>query len=60
MSILTPKIIPGGEGGWSEKVPWTDDECILLCLENSVDLCGLDKKQVERLLKEYEERCDLG
>ncbi len=58
MSFLQPKFIPSDKSstGWSERVPWTDDECILLCLENSVNLCGLDKKQVERLLKDYERK----
>ena len=51
---LEPKFIPNEESptGWSERVPWTDDECILIALDNSRSLCGLDKAQVERIIKE--------
>jgi len=44
----------------SEKIVWTqrplipDCECILICLKNAP--CGTDRKQVERLIKEYESR----
>ena len=37
---------------FQKKVPWTDDECLLICLDNCRNLCGLDKKQVERIIKE--------
>ena len=42
----------------SEKIVWTqrpsisDRECILICLNNAP--CGTNRKQVERLIKEYE------
>tara|TARA_Y100000287_G_scaffold142474_1_gene117188 strand:+ start:75 stop:215 length:141 start_codon:yes stop_codon:yes gene_type:complete len=42
----------------SEKIVWTqrpaisDEECILLCLRNAP--CGTDKKQVDKLIKHYE------
>ncbi len=51
---LEPKFISGEESGtgWSERVPWTDDECILIALDNCRSLCGLDKGQVERIIKE--------
>tara|TARA_B100000902_G_scaffold384045_1_gene423699 strand:+ start:491 stop:706 length:216 start_codon:yes stop_codon:yes gene_type:complete len=46
----------GGEvdhQGWPKKPPISDRECIYKCLDNCVNLAGLDKKQVERLLKEF-------
>ena len=51
---LEPKFYyPEGENiGFQKRVPWTDDECILIALDNSRLLCGLDKRQVERLIKE--------
>ena len=54
MPILEPKFLSGEENGtgWSSRVPWTDEETILLCLDNCVNLAGLDKKQVERIIKE--------
>ena len=42
----------GNNKGFQKRVPWTDDECILIALDNSRNLCGLDKTQVERLIKE--------
>jgi hypothetical protein len=42
----------GDENGFQKTVPWTDEECILICLDNCRNLCGLDKKQVERIIKE--------
>tara|TARA_B100001287_G_C22601456_1_gene490613 strand:- start:415 stop:552 length:138 start_codon:yes stop_codon:yes gene_type:complete len=42
----------------SEKIVWTqkplisDRDCILLCLKNAP--CGTNRKQVERLIKEFE------
>ena len=53
MSTLKPQFRYNEDTGWSEKIPWTDDECILICLENCINLAGLDKKQVERLAKQY-------
>ena len=41
------------EQGWEIKAPISDRECILKCLENCINLAGLDKKQVERLTKEF-------
>lgn len=46
----------GGEvdhQGWPKKPPISDRECIYKCLDNCVNLAGLDKKQVERLMKEF-------
>ena len=37
---------------WSQKPLISDRDCILLCLKNAP--CGTDKKQVERLIKEFE------
>ena len=42
----------GDKKGFQKQVPWTDDECILIALDNSRLLCGLDKIQVERIIKE--------
>ena len=47
----------GGEvdhQGWPKKPPISDRECIYLCLENCEDLAGLEKKQVQRLMKDFE------
>ncbi len=33
-------------------MPWTDEECVLICLDNCRNLAGLNKKQVERLIQE--------
>ncbi len=51
---LKPMFRDGDETGtgWSERIPWTDDECILIALDNCRNMCGLDKRQVERLIKE--------
>ena len=46
----------GGEvdsHGWPKKPPISDRECIYKCLENCEQLSGLDKKQVQRLMKEF-------
>ena len=46
----------GGEvdhQGWPKKPPISDRECIYLCLENCEELSGLDKKQVQRLMKDF-------
>ena len=41
------------EHGWTQKDPISDEECILICLNNAP--CGTDKKQVDRLIKNYQE-----
>ena len=46
----------GGEvdhQGWPKKPPISDRECIYKCLANCVNLAGLEKNQVERLMKEF-------
>ena len=40
--------------GWEISAPIPDRECIYKCLENCEQLSGLDKKQVQRLMKEFE------
>jgi hypothetical protein len=40
--------------GFTTREPISDRECIYKCLQNCVNLAGLDKKQVERLIKEFE------
>ena len=42
------------EQGWEISPPISDRECIYKCLENCEDLSGLEKKQVQRLMKEFE------
>ena len=47
----------GGEvdhHGWPKKPPISDRECIYKCLENCESLAGLDKKQVQRLMIDFE------
>tara|TARA_B100000287_G_C20356639_1_gene672052 strand:+ start:413 stop:667 length:255 start_codon:yes stop_codon:yes gene_type:complete len=39
------------EHGWTQKAPIPASETVRLSLENCVSLCGLDKKQVEDILK---------
>ena len=41
------------ENGWRQRAPISDRACIRLALENSRNLCGLDKKQVEKLIVKY-------
>ncbi len=54
MALFEPKFRTADETdtGWSERVPWTDEETILLCLENCINLAGQDKNQIERIIKE--------
>ena len=42
------------EQGWEISPPISDRECIYRCLENCINLAGLDKKQVMRLMDEFE------
>ena len=42
------------EQGWEISPPISDRECIYRCLENCEQLAGLDKKQVRRLMEEFE------
>ena len=42
------------EQGWEISAPISDRECIYKCLENCEQLAGLDKKQVLRLMQEFE------
>jgi len=47
----------GGEvdhNGWPKKPPISDRECIYKCLENCEQLAGLERKQVQRLMKEFQ------
>ena len=41
------------EQGWEISPPISDRECIYRCLENCINLAGLDKNQVMRLLEEF-------
>ena len=40
--------------GWEISPPISDRECIYRCLENCINLAGLDKKQVMRLAEDFE------
>ena len=42
----------GDEKRFQKQVPWTDEECVLICLDNCRNMAGLNKKQVERLIHE--------
>ena len=42
------------EQGWEISAPISDRECIYRSLENCQNLAGLDKKQVMRLMDEFE------
>ena len=42
----------GDDKQFQKQVPWTDDECVLICLDNCRNMAGMDKKQVERLIQE--------
>ena len=58
---LKPKFhYPKGKQEFQERVPWTDDECILICLDNCRNMAGMDKKQVERLIQERMELMNPG
>jgi|TARA_B100001996_G_C18152959_1_gene397534 hypothetical protein len=39
--------------GFSKRKPISDRECIFKCLDNCISLAGLDKRQVERLAKQF-------
>ncbi len=43
------------EHGWTQKEPISDCNCILNCLKNAT--CGIDRKEVERIVKEIENEC---
>ena len=42
------------EQGWEIAPPMSDRECIFRCLENCEHLAGLDRKQVARLMKDFD------
>ena len=46
------------EQGWEIRAPISDRECIYKCLDNCQALAGLDRKQVARLMKEFEVMTD--
>ena len=46
------------EHGFTKRKPISDRECIYKCLDNIRQLAGLDRKQVERLCKEFAGRSD--
>ena len=42
------------EHGFTKRKSISDRECIYRCLHNCINLAGLDKNQVERLVKQFE------
>jgi len=38
--------------GFTVRPAITDEECILKCLYNNIYMCGMDKKQIVRLIQE--------
>ena len=40
--------------GWEISAPISDRECIYRCLENCEQLAGLDRKQVRRLMEDFQ------
>jgi len=40
-------------GDW-DRPPISDRKCIYLCLSNCEQLAGLDRKQVQQLMKQFE------
>ena len=42
------------EQGWEIRAPISDRECIYKCLDNCQALAGLDRKQVRRLMEDFE------
>ena len=42
------------EQGWETSPPISDRECSYMCLANCEQLAGLDRKQVRRLMEEFE------
>ena len=45
------------ESGWTQRDPISDEECILICLRNAP--AGTDRKQVARLIQEYEKGAEI-
>ena len=39
--------------GWEIRPPMSDRECIYRCLENCEVMAGLNRKQVQRLMKDF-------
>jgi hypothetical protein len=52
-----PKIYKD-KNGWTQKAPISDEECIYLCLKNCMKLDGMDRKQVFRLVQEWQDISD--
>ena len=56
MALFEPKFERNSDSlGFSQRVPWTDRQCIILCLENCINMAGQDKNQVERIIKSLKE-----
>jgi len=53
LSHLEASVEDVDEHGFTKRKPISDRECIYKCLDNNRALAGLDRKQVERLCKEF-------
>lgn len=53
LSHLEASVDGVDEHGFTKRKPISDRECIYKCLDNNRALAGLDRKQVERLCKEF-------
>ena len=53
LSHLEASVEELDEYGFTKRKPISDRECIYKCLDNNRALAGLDRKQVERLCKEF-------
>jgi len=46
------------KSGWTQKAPISDEKCIYLCLKNCMKLDGMDRKQMFRLVHEWQDISD--
>ena len=53
-NVEAPSQVHYDKDGWEIRPPMSDRECIYRSLENCQNLAGLDKKQVMRLMDEFE------
>ena len=58
LSHLEASVEDVDEHGFTKRKPISDRECIYKCLCNCEQLAGLDKQQVQRLIKQFEVMSD--
>ena len=51
--IDSPKFYKDANG-WSQRAPISDEKCILICLRNCMKLDGMDRKQMFRMVEEWQ------